>query len=275
MRQESPLISVIIPTYNRAGCIERAVNSVLAQTYTNLEVIVVDDGSEDNTESVVASMPDGRVRYVKQDANRGAAAARNAGVRHAEGELIAFQDSDDYWYPDKLEKQMNYWEKHPEYSMIYGTYIRRLGNGHISFAVPGDCERETLEGNIFEYLILDNSIGAPTMILKKEAFMEVGGFDETMSCLEDWDFAVKFALKYSIGFVEEPVMDALRVDVGVSNHKGEFYFNRCKIIGRYRQEMTDRGIFDEVIRDLFEKAQKNGILPQVQSMLMTVLRQGD
>jgi glycosyltransferase involved in cell wall biosynthesis len=274
MRQESPLISVIIPTYNRAGCIKRAVNSVLAQTYTNLEVIVVDDGSEDNTESVVASMPDGRVRYVRQDANRGAAAARNAGVRYAEGELIAFQDSDDYWYPDKLEKQMDYWEKHPEYGMIYGTYIRRLGNGH-DFAVPEECERETVEGNIFEHLILDNSIGAPTMILKKEAFMEVGGFDETMSCLEDWDFAVKFALKYSIGFVKEPVMDALRVDEGVSNHKGEFYLNRCKIIGRYRQEMMERGIFDDVVRDLFEKAAKNGILTQIQAMLMAVLRQGD
>jgi glycosyltransferase involved in cell wall biosynthesis len=272
MVNSSALISVIIPTYNRAGCIERAINSVLAQSYTNLEVIVVDDGSTDDTERVVSLLPDERVRYVKQDANRGAAAARNAGVKCAEGELIAFQDSDDYWYPDKLEKQMDYWEKHPEYGMIYGTYIRRLENGYVSFAVPGECERETLEGNIFEYLILDNSIGAPTMLLKKEAFIEVGGFDETMSCLEDWDFAVKFALKYSIGFVEEPVMDALRVDVGVSNHKGEFYLNRCKIIGRYRQELTKRGIFDDVLRDMFEKAQKNGILPQVQSMLMAVLR---
>ena len=92
-------ISVVIPTYNRSALIERAVNSVAMQTYENLEIIVVDDGSADDTETVVNSIKDSRIRYIKLPVNGGAANARNVGVEHATGSLVAFQDSDDYWKP--------------------------------------------------------------------------------------------------------------------------------------------------------------------------------
>ena len=99
------LVSVIIPTYNRAHLIKRSAQSVLNQTYSNLELIIVDDGSTDNTEEVVKSIDDNRVIYIKQP-NQGACAARNNGIDHAQGEFIAFQDSDDVWHEDKLEKQI-------------------------------------------------------------------------------------------------------------------------------------------------------------------------
>ena len=100
-----PLVTVIIPTYNRAKTIERSINSVLSQSYSNLELIVVDDGSSDNTKSVVENIDDSRVRYIWQN-NSGACAARNNGINNARGEYIAFNDSDDTWKPNKLEKQL-------------------------------------------------------------------------------------------------------------------------------------------------------------------------
>ena len=99
-------ISVIIPTYNRAKELKRSVESVLAQTYDNFELIIVDDGSKDNTQEVIASIPDERIRYIKLEQNRGAAGARNEGVRASKCDLIAFQDSDDIWREEKLERQM-------------------------------------------------------------------------------------------------------------------------------------------------------------------------
>ncbi|MGC8603005.1 MAG: glycosyltransferase family 2 protein, partial [Desulfomonilaceae bacterium] len=102
------LVSVIIPTYNRAHLIERAVNSVLEQTYDKLEIIVVDDGSTDNTGNVLSQLQDGdsRVRYIRHETNKGSQSARNTGIRNARGDYVAFLDSDDEWLPYKLEKQI-------------------------------------------------------------------------------------------------------------------------------------------------------------------------
>ena len=116
--KETPQIDIIIPTYNREKTIERAVRSVLGQTYDNIKVIIVDDGSTDGTEQIINSIEDSRIRYYKLKKNGGAGYARNEGVNLASAEFIAFHDSDDAWRPDKLEKQMAYWNNHPEFSMI-------------------------------------------------------------------------------------------------------------------------------------------------------------
>ena len=116
-------VSVIIPTYNRSHTLKRAVESVLGQTFDNFELLIVDDGSEDDTKSVVDSIQDKRIRYIKLKENRGAAGARNEGVRRSECSLIAFQDSDDVWRPEKLERQMIYWEQHPECALVYCDYL--------------------------------------------------------------------------------------------------------------------------------------------------------
>ena len=125
----APLVSIIIPTYNREKIIGRAIDSVFAQTWQNFEIIVLDDGSQDNTKAVVEAYGP-KVKYFYQG-NKGIAGARNGGMRHAGGDYLAFLDSDDYWLPAKLEKQMALFGEHPEYGMIAGIATkpeyRRLG----------------------------------------------------------------------------------------------------------------------------------------------------
>ncbi len=107
----NPTVSVIIPTYNRANLVSRAIKSVLNQTYQDFEIIVVDDCSEDNTEEIVKSFNDSRIRYIKHKKNKGGSAARNTGIKRARGKYIAFLDDDDEWLPSKLEKQIMLFEK--------------------------------------------------------------------------------------------------------------------------------------------------------------------
>ena len=112
-------VSVIIPTYNREGILGRSIESVLNQTYTEFELIIVDDGSTDNTRQLVENIHDDRISYYYVKNNSGAAAARNYGIERAEGEYIAFQDSDDYWHSDKLEKQMKVMESNPDIGFVF------------------------------------------------------------------------------------------------------------------------------------------------------------
>ena len=129
-------VTVIIPTYNRAGTIAESVQSVLDQTYTNLEVLIIDDGSTDGTEAVINEFADERIKYVRLDKNGGVADARNIGVNMAKTDWIAFQDSDDVWHKDKLEKQMAYAKEYPEYALIYSKYKLIYQNG-VESVMPG------------------------------------------------------------------------------------------------------------------------------------------
>lgn len=264
-------ISVIIPTYNRADVLERAVRSVLQQTYDNLEVIIVDDCSTDNTEQVVCQMKDERIRYVKQISNGGPSVARNTGVAHATAEIIAFQDSDDYWHPDKLEKQMCYWDEHSDYGMIYSYYMLHRVNGE-AVAVPYEETWGELEGDIFRTLLLNNTVGTPTMLMRKACFEQINGFDAELGCLEDWDFALRFAEHYKIGLVQDILVDAYQSFGGVSSNVSSFYNTRCKMIVRYKEQLLARGMFDMAVGDLFVRAQNAGMLEPVKKMLMVYLQ---
>ena len=122
---ENALVSVVVPTYNRESTIVRSINSILEQTYQNLECIIVDDGSSDHTKDVVSQIEDSRVRYIKLNQNRGPSVARNVGIRESRGDYIAFNDSDDLWLPDKLEIQMAKLEAEAEAGMIYCSYLYR------------------------------------------------------------------------------------------------------------------------------------------------------
>ena len=162
-------VSVIIPSYNRANLIERSVRSVLNQTYKNIEVIVIDDGSKDNTEEIVKAINDERLRYYKQE-NGGAAKARNNGVSLATGEYIAFHDSDDVWREDKLMKQMSFLKENPIYGMVYCNFMFHKMDGS-SNIIPRDINViGELDGDIFFTLLINNTVGAPTMLMKKELF---------------------------------------------------------------------------------------------------------
>ena len=263
-------ISVIVPVYNREQKIRKSIQSVIEQTYSNLEIIVVDDGSTDNTERVVKEIPDESIIYIKQPVNQGVSAARNAGVLNATADLIAFHDSDDYWYADKLEKQMDYWNKHPEYSMIYcGYWLKGMDDTVIT--VPFKGTRGNLEGNIYQTLLINNTIGAPTMLMRKDSFMKVGGFDTSLRSLEDWEFAIRYSKYNEIGYVREYLMDAYETPGSVSSNVGAAFETRCKIIADHRGEYMKMDLFDSIIQELFQRAEKAGCLELVKKLLMLYL----
>lgn len=270
--EQKPLISVIIPTYNRAKMIERAIRSVLNQSYSNLEVIVVDDGSTDQTETVVRKIPDERVRFHKLFQNGGAGHARNEGVKLANGEIIAFHDSDDEWRPEKLQRQMDYWQKHPEFSMVYCTFLTHRESG-TQTEMPYKGMEGKLEGDVFCSLMVRNSMGTPTMILRKDCFIERDGFDTSLKCLEDWEFALRFSEAYLIGYLDEVQVDVYKTEGSVSSEIGGFFEARCRMIANYRKELTAVGFFDEVVSDLFKRAEKCGALESVKKMLLLMLQE--
>lgn len=202
-----PLVSVVIPTYNRISTLPVSVDSVLRQTYNNLEVIVVDDGSTDGTGSFVRGLADGRVRYVQNDENRGPAAARNLGVRLAQGEYVAFQDSDDEWHPDKLEKQMKAMlDPAEKVDLVYCAYTRYRGQTRQETIPSEELPLGCKQGEILPVLLLQPLIGTPTIVVKKSSFVQTGGFNETLHTFEDYEFTVRFSQSYRIGFVEQSLV---------------------------------------------------------------------
>ncbi len=264
-------ISVVIPTYNRERYIKKAVESVLVQEgdgdlFSVIEIIIADDGSSDDTESVVSLIKDDRIIYHRSSTNRGAGAARNAGVRIAKGEWVAFQDSDDVWHYDKLRKQTEYLLSDPGVGMV-SHRIRALieGGKEIITPVPEGSDRvATLAGN--------NYIGTPTMLVRKYCFDELSGFDEGLSALEDWDFALRFADRYKIGMVDEPLIDVDMVLEGISADASKYYESRCKMTAFNRDILMRHGCFNDAVEGLLIHARENGVLESVGKMLELYLQ---
>lgn len=259
-------VSVIIPTYNRKDRIVQSVKSVLNQTYHNLEIIIVDDGSTDGTEIEINKMRDTRIKYVALNSNQGAANARNIGVGLAESEWVAFQDSDDIWHENKPETQMSYVHMHPEFSLVYCSYMAYLPNGE-NVKVPDNSKECVLEGKIMNTLLERNTIGAPTICVKKNSFLDIGGYDVTYRCLEDWEFAVRFARKNEIGFIPEALMDVYVLPDGVSMQIGSYYESRCRMLAQYKDEMKKAGLYDQVKYEILNMAQMDGVALLVDKMM--------
>jgi glycosyltransferase involved in cell wall biosynthesis len=199
----NPLVSVIIPTFNRASLVGRSVKSVLSQTYANLEVIVVDDGSTDNTEEVVRSLGDPRIYYLRQEQNQGAAKARNIGVENARGEYISFQDSDDWWLPEKLEKQMDAFASLPQrVGVIYSGYWRMIGDEKTYLPSGGSGPKE---GDMGMSLLKENIVATVTVVMRKECFLRAGGFDEGLPRLQDWELWIRVSRFSLFKFIDEPL----------------------------------------------------------------------
>ena len=182
-RSEGPFVSVIIPTYNQAGYVGEAIRSVQQQTYTNFEIIVIDDGSSDNCWDVVAGFGDS-VRYIRQE-NQGLAGARNTGIRAARGELIGLLDSDDQWLPGYLQAMLSLVERFPEASVFYSSAQamdaegRELPQFYGGPAVPPD--------KLYQVLLRANFLIPSTILMRREVIIEAGLFDQKLRSCEDWD----------------------------------------------------------------------------------------
>ncbi len=268
-------ISVIIPTHNRAGSILASVESVLSQDYEDLEVIVVDDASEDDTGVILSGIGDARFRYHKEERNGGASKARNTGVGLASYELIAFQDSDDIWRPDKLSAMMDHRSRHPREVLIYSPFLITLPDGE-KRKVPEWGDQKELSGDLFARLLCSNVISTQTMLTTQTVFHKAGGFDESLPALEDWDLAIRISKLGSIGYVDRVLVDVAASEGGLSSSVRKYFDARCRMIVKYREDMERLGLFDKILMELFHKAEEGGILEEVKKMLMLYLsREGN
>jgi len=192
-------ISVIIPTYNRSGFLESAIDSVLAQISRDYELIIVDDGSADATLALIKSYGDALIS-IRQD-NRGPSAARNCGIKASRGELIAFLDSDDRWHPDKLLLQVEAMEREPAY-LISHTGEVWYRNGEL---LQQKKKHKKLSGDIFKRSLSMCMVSMSTVIARRELFDHIGFFDEALPCCEDYDFWLRASLRYPFLLIDEPL----------------------------------------------------------------------
>ena len=193
----NPLVSVVIPTYNRAHIIKRSIMSVLSQTYGNIEIIVIDDGSTDNTEEVVLGINDDRIRYYKKE-NGGSSSARNMGISLAKGSYIAFQDSDDIWLPYKLEAQMNILLQ-TIYEVSFCKLLLRKGNGR-ACELPKRIRAGMVWGKSDLY-----GVGTQTVILK-DYIAKKALFDTAIPRYEYMEWLYRLVRKYNAHFLDMPLV---------------------------------------------------------------------
>ncbi len=195
-------VSVIIPTYNRAAYLPRAIDSICKQTYFNGEIIIIDDGSTDETAEIVASLQvEHSLVYIEMD-NRGPAAARNRGVAEAEHKLIAFLDSDDHWHKNKLAKQLNALNENRDFAICH-TGERWLRRGqHLNQKKI----HKPQHGNIFHHCLKLCQVGMSTVVMRKDLFNHYGGFDESLPCCEDYELWLRISSKNDFLLLPEPLI---------------------------------------------------------------------
>ncbi|MFA6320559.1 MAG: glycosyltransferase [Candidatus Omnitrophota bacterium] len=244
-------ISVIIPAYNSAKYLAEALDSVSAQTYPVFETIVVDDGSTDNTADIIKKYP---VVCVSQK-NKGPAAARNAGLKIAKGDYIAFLDSDDMWSSDKTEKQMRLFND-PSCVMVYSdmshskdgvliykSYLKEKRYGYVG------------SGRVYEDLLKENFIFTPTVIVKKDVFRKVGYFDENYKVCEDYKMWLGIARANSIGFLDEPLVMRRRHGGNITGDKFLYISSGIKLFNELLESgnaCTKRVVVSELNKRFFD-----------------------
>ncbi len=198
-------VSVVIPAYNAMTYLPQTIANVLEQTYTDFEVLIVNDGSTDNVVEWVAQISDSRVWLISQE-NQGLAKTRNTGIRKSQGEYLAFLDADDLWESTKLAKQVEILDNHPEVGLVYSwvTYLNQHGKS------TGRTVCYQAEGNVWSELVTKNLIECGSVPMVRRACLEaVGLFDEQLSCLnvgEDWDMWLRIAARYPFKVIKEPLV---------------------------------------------------------------------
>jgi len=222
-------ISVIITTHNRATLLVNAINSILNQTFKDFEMLIVDDASKDNTEEVVKTFIDDRIRYIKilpEDSN-GGNYARNIGIKEAKGKFISFLDDDDEWLPEKLEKQLEVFEKDEKIGLVYTGFIYIYDNKwqKICLAYPK-------RGNLSKDILIRNYFGPLSILMaKKKKLEEAGLFDIEMPAWQDYDMYIRLCQICEIDFVREPLLKYnFRTNIKRISHHLEKYEKAIALI---------------------------------------------
>jgi glycosyltransferase involved in cell wall biosynthesis len=196
----SPLVSVIIPTFNRGWIIQEAIESVLAQDFSDFELIVVDDGSSDDTAEILGAFG-GDIKIIGQS-NRGVSAARNRGIEASAGRWIAFLDSDDLWLPQKLSRQVAFFDAYPD-AMICQTEEQWIRNG---FRVNPKLRHRKSSGMIFERSLALCLVSPSAVMIRKRLFSDVGLFDESLPACEDYDLWLRVSCRFPVYLIDSPLI---------------------------------------------------------------------
>ena len=241
---DDPLVSVVIPSYNRGKVLRRAIDSVLKQSYENIECIVVDDNSDDNTEDIVNSYKDKRLRYVKLNKNLGACIARNIGVREAKGEYVAFQDSDDEWRKNKLEVQMKNMRDTGSDLNFCNILIHDGGE-----RVVLDDKRISLveRKGVLKNLLDGNFISTQAIVGKRNCFENIK-FDERLPRLQDYDLVLRLSTKYKWSISKDVGVDLYVQGDSISRNYGKLEkATEMMLLKDYGLSRTDKNTLDATL----------------------------
>ena len=242
-----PLVSIIIPAYNSEKYISETLNSILSQTYRNMEIIVVDDGSSDRTAEIIKSYQTKRndkpdLIYIHQ-LNAGPSNARNTGIRAAKGKYIAFLDSDDLWTDGKLEKQVSYMEANSDVALVFGDMSLFSSEGTLTesafrkYGFP-QCDQRGRVTNAFKELLERNYISTGTVLLKKECFGSAGYFDELLKYAEDYDLWLRISLMFKIGCIPEIFRSKRMHDSNLAKEEESFYKSNIYILHKIKKNYS-------------------------------------
>jgi glycosyltransferase involved in cell wall biosynthesis len=231
----TPIVSVVIPTYNRKFMLKRALETVLNQTLNEIEVIIVDNASTDGTETMVNSFKDQRINYIRHDFNKGGPAARNTGIKSAKASFIALLDDDDEWFPEKLAKQV---QKIRQASANTGLV-------YTSAEIFDEINRKVLSvnstgprGQVYKRLLLGTLFASATVLIKRECFDRVGVFDEDLSSCQDWDMWLRIAECFEFEYVDE---NLARINVHgkqISSDYAQMIPGRTRMVQKHAEEFA-------------------------------------
>jgi glycosyltransferase involved in cell wall biosynthesis len=248
----SPKVTIILPTYNRAGLITETIESITRQTYANWELIIMDDGSDDNTEEIIRKIKDERIRYHKAARTGMVSKLKNTGIRNAEGELIAFNDSDDLWAPTKLEKQVKALSQYPEAGFcLTGGYTFRNKNVPVDYLYK--VKSGIKYGNIFTSIFRSEvSCCTPVLLFHKKCIEIAGFFDETKP-FSDPEFIAALASHFNAVILFEPLFYRRLHDETDSNeHWEKRNYEWIKVIRTYQSKgMLDSAVANEALFKLY------------------------
>lgn len=270
MMAQKGKVSVILPTYNRAYILKKSMQSVLEQSYGNLELIVVDDGSVDETALLMESMRDERIRYMRTAHRQGAAGARNYGLQYVTGDYVAFQDSDDFWRPDKLRLQVEELQK-GQAGFCYHKMRYDLGEGKTAILPQESISVDKKNDDIFAQLLYENMAGCPTLLVRRECIEEIGGFDTGFRALEDYDFVLRLGKMFYAAFIDQVLIDVSYTQDGVSLQAENYLDASCMLLSRYQKDYLATGNFDHRVLRILEDAERIGKKGHYLQLLAKVL----
>ncbi|MDE2028537.1 MAG: glycosyltransferase family 2 protein, partial [Candidatus Omnitrophica bacterium] len=232
-----PLVSIIIPAYNAGTLIGQTIESALGQTYKSTEIILVNDGSTDNTRHFIEQYTSKGVMCIHKE-NGGPASARNRGFEASKGDYIAFLDADDIWEPEKLAKQIVCFKSNPAAGLVY-TAVNIIDE-HGQFVrsrLP-----QNLSGMVFNELFQKNHIAASSVMVRRECFTRVGGFDEDpeMISVEDYDLWLRMSALYEVAYINEPLIKYRLLDNSVSKNIARSYLGELKVVKKNYALFHDR-----------------------------------